>query len=110
MPAPRRDYRLDEILTRAAWIASRGAPGDPAPASEEEIRTRARCQPGPAFRAWVIQRAASRALVTLWLDEDLTMVQTLRIALADPFAEGAQIAAACSASPLVRAVVASRSE
>jgi hypothetical protein len=96
---PRRDYRREESAVLGAWHASLGE--RPAQ-SEEDIRARARCSPAVALRVYVLRRAGSMVLVSLWLEGVLTLRQVERIALAAPFDEERQADEARATSPLAR--------
>lgn len=97
---PRRDYRREESAVLGAWHASVGE----APAqTEDAIRARAGCSPAIALRVYVLRRAGSLTLVSLWLDGVLTLRQVERIALAAPFDEERQADEARASSPIARA-------
>jgi hypothetical protein len=97
---PRRDYRREEACVLGAWHASLG---DVPAQTEDEIRNRAGCSPAAALRVYVLRRAGSMTLVSLWLDGCLTLRQVERIALSCPFDEERQADEARAASPIARA-------
>ena len=103
---PARDYRKDDAAVSGAWYASAGSP--PA-TTRDAVVARANCSPGGGYRVAHQRQAGTPYVLSLWLEGTLTLRQVECIVTQDPFDPELQSAAACRASPIVRARAAGQS-
>lgn len=94
------DYRARDAELRGAWRAAAGSPAGASPATLVKERA---LTPALALQVWLLREAASVGLLALWEGRDLTTVRTLRIVVAHPYDEAAQLRAAAECDAIARA-------